>query len=395
MNRNGSAVSVFLFMVSFILTARFQWIAASSRDSSNFQQKKPGEKNFQPIIGIISQAVKGAPLSEIEVSYVKFIEMGGGRAAPIRLDASFHDIKHIFDRINGLLYPGGDTPLLSHGRFFEIETYLFNLAIAANDRGDFFPIWGTCLGFEALAQIVTKNDSFIHPLNFDDINVIHPLIWNRNLDVIRSSRLLNLCGTSGKSYEDNEESQLNRWNLADNTRLNFRRELVSVDPVEYIKKFESPVEGNFMCNPTIYEAASVLPLAAYYHEDGVSMKEWHQKSELNNFFHLLASSISTKGVEFIAMVEAKRYPIYGVQFHPEKNLYAFSPLINATHGLIASQFSQYFSTFFINEARKSHHRFPDYDTEYEYLIYKHTPTNRLRSEHQYDFSQVYQFPYNE
>jgi len=32
-----------------------------------------------------------------------------------------------------------------------------NLAIEANDKGDYFPVWGTCLGFELLL-LASAND---------------------------------------------------------------------------------------------------------------------------------------------------------------------------------------------------------------------------------------------
>ena len=31
----------------------------------------------------------------------------------------------------------------------------------ANDNGDYFPVWGTCLGFELLAFIVAGNDNSV------------------------------------------------------------------------------------------------------------------------------------------------------------------------------------------------------------------------------------------
>ena len=33
---------------------------------------------------------------------------------------------------------------------------MINLAIEANNNGDYFPVWGTCLGFESLALSISK-----------------------------------------------------------------------------------------------------------------------------------------------------------------------------------------------------------------------------------------------
>lgn len=50
-----------------------------------------------------------------------------------------------------VLFPGGganiyDSPYERTGKI------LFNLAVKANDAGDVFPLWGTCLGFQFLSS---------------------------------------------------------------------------------------------------------------------------------------------------------------------------------------------------------------------------------------------------
>ena len=75
-----------------------------------------------------------------------------------------------------VLLPGGavsiyDSPYERTGKT------LFNLAKQANDAGDIFPIWGTCLGFELLCQLVANDKhvmssvdgvDFSVPLNFSE-----------------------------------------------------------------------------------------------------------------------------------------------------------------------------------------------------------------------------------
>ena len=45
--------------------------------------------------------------------------------------------------------PGGSVSLQNSG-YAKAGGLLYKLAIDANNRGDFFPVWGTCLGFELL-----------------------------------------------------------------------------------------------------------------------------------------------------------------------------------------------------------------------------------------------------
>lgn len=57
-------------------------------------------------------------------------------------------------------------------QYFFLLLLLFILK--ANDKGDYFPIWGTCLGHEELTYLTsgevllvnTKTDGFALPLNF-------------------------------------------------------------------------------------------------------------------------------------------------------------------------------------------------------------------------------------
>lgn len=86
---------------------------------------------------------------------MKFVEAGGARAVPLRYDAPPGELKRLFTSVNALLLPGGSgdisdpaSPLRAAGQF------LFDLASDSNAAGDFFPIHGTCLGFEQLAVLL-------------------------------------------------------------------------------------------------------------------------------------------------------------------------------------------------------------------------------------------------
>ena len=43
----------------------------------------------------------------------------------------------------------------------------------ANDIGDYFPVWGTCLGFEIMSLIAAENDAVM--TNCSDDNIAGPL----------------------------------------------------------------------------------------------------------------------------------------------------------------------------------------------------------------------------
>ena len=60
---------------------------------------------------------------------------------------------------------------------------------------------------------------------------------------------------------------------------------------------------------------------------------------MRHFFNIIATSITDKNKEYVAAIEAKHYPIYGVQWHPERQK-------------TAGQFID----FFISEIKKNNHK---------------------------------------
>lgn len=66
-----------------------------------------------------------------------------------------------------------------------------------------------------------------------------------------------------------------------------------------------------------------------------------------------------------------RYPFYGVQFHPEKNLYEWIINRNISHTTNAIKAAQYFAEFFISESRKSFNSFGNSSEEDKYVIYNY------------------------
>lgn len=87
-----------------------------------------------------------------------------------------------------------------------------------------------------------------------------------------------------------------------------------------------------------------------------------------------------------------RYPFYGVQFHPEKNIYEWVHNKNIPHGKDAIAVGQYFESFFVNQCRMNGNRFSGVEEENEALIYNYpvTFTARLNS----SFEQTYLFKPN-
>jgi gamma-glutamyl hydrolase len=96
------------------------------------------------------------------------------------------------------------------------------------------------------------------------------------------------------------------------------------------------------------------------------------------------------GFEFISSIEHKKYPFFGIQFHPEKNLFEWVRNKNISHTPNAIIASQYFANFFVNETRKSLHHFKNSKDEDNYVIYNFDAT--FTGKKGSSFEQSYMFP---
>ncbi|XP_056275810.1 gamma-glutamyl hydrolase [Pseudoliparis swirei] len=273
--------------------------------------------NDRPVIGILTQIVSDEVMKPfgrtfIPSSYVKFIESGGSRVMPIRLTLKTTEYENIFRNINGLLLIGGAVDLETSD-FARVAKIFYRLALTANDEGDFFPIWGTCMGMQLLTVLVA-GENLLEKTPAE--NVALPLDLTSE---VGSSRMF---------------------------------------------------EG-FSIN--LMKALTREPLTANFHNYGVSVQTFEDNERLRSFFSLLSTNVAGNGVHFVSTIEGKTYPFYGVQWHPEVNRFQWQRKHNYPHSAHAVQLSSLLAEFFVNEGRRSFHRFDNPEEEASSLIYNDTP----------------------
>ena len=109
---------------------------------------------------------------------------------------------------------------------------------------------------------------------------------------------------------------------------------------------------------------------------------------------MLSTNKDRQGVEFVSMIEAYKYPIFGSQWHPEKNNFEWgetsegvpNEAINHSHDAILA--SQYMGNFFVDQARLSQHKFASEPEEDAAMIYNYKPTKTTGSFMQEYFFQI-------
>lgn len=253
-----------------------------------------------PVIGVISQPRLNSETEETEyviaASYVKWLEAAGARVLPIPWDSTEEMASDVFHNINGLLFIGGNSILPVAARV------IWDMANQANAAGDFFPIWGTCLGFEYLLMLASGKEEFIMEGGYESHNVC--------LHV----------------------------DLTD-------------EPSEMYAK------------PIIKSIVTEQPVTMNNHEFGLSPETFAQNPGLSSTFRITSTNVDFKGQSFISTIESKnptRYPYYGVQYHPEKIQFEYgtepgtnTPFEMINHSADAVYFSFSLASFFVSLCRQN------------------------------------------
>lgn len=247
----------------------------------------------------------------IAASYVKYLESAGARVVPVRLDLTDKEYEKLFQSINGILFPGGSVNLRKSG-YSHVAKIFYRFAKESFDEGDYFPVWGTCLGFEELSYLVSGEFLLTHTKT---VGIKMPL--NFTADALQS-----------RMFE------------------NFPAELLLSLAVEH--------------------------LTANFHRWSLSLKNFTANTKLKKFFTVLTTNTDGE-TEFISTMEGYKYPVYGVQWHPEKAPYEWGKFKGISHAPSAVKAAFYLAQFFVTEARRNSHHFQSETEEDKALIYHFNP----------------------
>jgi len=294
-------------------------------------------ENQRPVVGILSlPSTKYDNRTYISASYVKWVESAGARSIPIPYDATDELVEEIFTQINGLLLPGGSAYLPQSAK------KIWELAIESNSRGDYFPVWGTCLGMEFMVALA--GDTSLVQSGFDAHNISLPLIFPTNEDVVNSNGVFSV------------ESLL----------------------YPHISQRQTLSSANITMNN---------------HVKGIKPRDFIAEKKVSSLFKITSTSVDRDGITFISTIESFQMPLYGVQYHPEKHNFEYGLTINGTlpylainHSEDAVALSMHLAFFFVNRVRKNVKRYNM--RERHPFVYQY----EMISDYDQDFEQVYIIP---
>eukprot|EP00112_Aurelia_sp_Birch-Aquarium-sp1_P004682 Seg153.4 transcript_id=Seg153.4/GoldUCD/mRNA.D3Y31 product="Gamma-glutamyl hydrolase" protein_id=Seg153.4/GoldUCD/D3Y31 len=337
MTRPMSFLAIYLLSVISMCFASYEF----STYPKNFDKLKKHFKTDRPTIGVVSMSNEDKRLftdipntdntSYVAASYVKLIEAGGARAVALMSDMPEDQLQKVIESINGVILSGGDGDL-ANSHYEKVARMVYKYSMKKLDEeGEIWPILGICRGSQILPVITDKKDFLIHTFSK---NYSVPLDFT---DEYKESRMF---GQASKGIIDT----LMKKPITINAHL-----------------FSLPTEY-FMTNQVLKE-----------------------------FYRTISTNKDREGNGFLSTYEGRKYPMYGLQWHPEKLLFVWNPLMVADHSLDSIRVAQYVSNFMVMEARRNSNRFATREMEEKHLTYRWKPVY-IGDITDTPYEQVYVFP---
>jgi len=285
------------------------------------------EAESKPVIGILSTPsdfhgqYSPEEYSYIKNSYAEFVEAGNAVPVAIPWDMPDKDLLLLLDSLNGILFTGGDASMWVYNdkiddveftEFTKRAAFIFNYVIHLNDKGIHYPLFGICQGHEMIAMAFhTKPhiiDHYKHPSKFDKVEIT---------DAGKNSRMFSALPDHLAEFIKNEKAQF------------------------------------------------------YNHRYGFNTSLLQEHKHLDDFFFITAVGVDDNGKEFIAGLEAKEYPIFTTQYHPERVLSEWKNKTQFKHPEEAAQASIIQAQFFVSEAKKNNNKFKTEEALNTFLLANH------------------------
>jgi len=299
--------------------------------------------NSRPIIGILAQEHYDEEVSNttsyLAAGYVKSVEAAGARVVPVLIDQPADYYENLGNSLNGFLFPGGGALLHDNSGYARSARFIYDIVMRYNKMGVTMPLWGTCLGFEMLNILGSpKGDPRVLCNSYDQALPLEPFLdtslWNNETRIFEGL---------GQEFIDNV---LTKEQLA----VNFH---------------------HWCTTPENFTAYGLV-----------------------DDFKLISTNHDIDGLEFVSTMEHKQYPIFGTQWHPEKNTFAWTTYFHIPHSEEAIQIEQFLMNRFVHYARMNPNQFSTEEEEQDQLIYNYTPIFVEKVFHDNHFDQAYLFKKN-
>jgi gamma-glutamyl hydrolase len=237
--------------------------------------------------------------SHVMKTYVDWFINRGVQVVLIPYDTTEHEM--YFNMVHGLLIPGGETGFIVKNKSFMNSVARFiELSLQPHV---YFPIWGTCFGFEMLLFVIGG----FSKLKRYPADGLYPITITKKGRMFRSF---------SPSY------------------------------LRFLEKEPSTLQ---------------------HHDYAISLGDFMKQPYLSQFYNIIATSIDDNGQEYVAAIESPYYPIYGVMWHPERqsNAGAFADFFLSE--LRKNKRKPVPPSFLFSSTSKQAHYLPHHCTQYKQL----------------------------
>lgn len=292
----------FAFLAGYMISLRrtqktYEYVGPEEEEETQGEQEF---RNEMPVIGVMTYNRIFEGYNEYNMAvYSRFVEQCGGRAVPIHFYLTETELEAILERVNGVIIPGGITKLINDKD--NITSFCKHIQIILRkskelfDRGVHLPVFGVCLGLQGIAVAEAPHWEVL------GVNTLNSVDMRANMI----------------AYTDFDETKIHK---------------------KLSKKLRKAIQTEKIC----YDS----------HHDGVK-PEFFTKYESLKDYKVVLTSLDRDGIESVQCIEHKKYPIYAVQYHPEKIAYLWRPENDVPRSANALELSRHYINYFIDDCRKS------------------------------------------
>jgi gamma-glutamyl-gamma-aminobutyrate hydrolase PuuD len=360
-----------------------------------FSDVAPTDSGKSEILHVLQKMNKYSMMAR---SYSKFLTFYKNvYTVPMNILAGKEYLTELMKGLDGILLTGGASELFvkeqieidqkskqdqnkkvkrKNSEYLDTVIAILNEAKKINDDGRIFPVWGTCLGFEAMILSEAPADFTIDL--FKDIKKTHSIVLTED----NGNPLMNVVSTPLSFQTPNMQMSFKLG--TEELNMNLVNHPIRLKQPPYSMKtyntFQEFLRSEFygkQDQKTFY----------FYHHYGFTTEKFNSAKSLTDNFRILGVSDENDFISpstpyhdindkliyshplvknirdminankytstFVSAIEHKKYPFYAVQFHPEKPLYDFKDNRWVRNDDLAVEDNRKFSTFFIQRLREA------------------------------------------
>jgi gamma-glutamyl hydrolase len=234
------------------------------------------------------------PSSCFNSYYAEWLSAAGARVIGIPFDASDALLDEILSGVSAVVWPGGDVYLESNTTLYQTARKIMDRVLTENQKGRLFPLLGICQGYELMAALVAGTTHVLSRDSYHADGVALPIRFTRHVQ-------------------------------------------------------QSPFFATVGAD--VVKILASNKVATHIHADGVTPDAFMSNRNLAALFNIVATTEDLDGKPMVSIMEGKKWPLIGFQWHPERPQFDWRPEMGTPHTPEAVASMAAIADAFVNIAR--------------------------------------------